>query len=64
MPSRPQPRESARRCALRAQLRSWDVRAVLVQPTGPRPALVMPFFEWLLGRPPDERSGGINAWYE
>ncbi len=54
----------ALRLALLAQLRSWDVRAVLVQPTGPRPALVMPFFEWLLGRPPDARSGGINAWYE
>ena len=53
----------ALRLALRAQLRSWDVRAVLVQPTGQRPALVMPFFEWLLGRPPDARSGGINAWY-
>ncbi len=55
---------SALRLALLAQLRSWDVRAVLVQPTGQRPALVMPFFEWLLGRPPDARSGGINAWYE
>ena len=52
------------RLALLAQLRSWDVRAVLVQPTGQRPVLVMPFFEWLLGRPPDARSGGINAWYE
>ncbi len=52
------------RLALLAQLRSWDVRAVLVQPTGQRPALVLPFFEWLLGRPPDARSGGINAWYE
>ena len=55
---------SAFRLALLAQLRSWDVRAVLVQPTGQRPALVLPFFEWLLGRPPDARSGGINAWYE
>jgi hypothetical protein len=54
----------ALRLALLAQLRSWDVRAVLVQPTGQRPVLVMPFFEWLLGRPPDARSGGINAWYE
>jgi hypothetical protein len=34
------------------------VRAVLVQPAG-----VLPFFEWLLGRPPDSRSGGISAWY-
>jgi hypothetical protein len=23
----------------------------------------MPFFAWLLGRPPDTRSGGISAWY-
>ena len=51
------------RLALRAQLRSWDVHAVLVEPTGRRPGLVMPFFAWLLGRPPDTRSGGINAWY-
>jgi len=53
----------ALRLALRTQLRSWHVRAVLVQPTGQRPTLVMPFFEWLLGRPPDARSGGITAWY-
>jgi len=53
----------ARRSALRAQLRAWDVRAVLVQLEGARPALVMPFFEWLLGHPPDVRSGGISAWY-
>ena len=53
----------ALRLALRAQLRSWHVRAVLVQPTGQRPTLVMPFFAWLLGRPPDARSGGITAWY-
>jgi hypothetical protein len=52
------------RRALRDQLRSWRVRAVLVQSAGARPALVMPFFEWLLGRPPDARSGGISAWYE
>jgi hypothetical protein len=57
------PLTAARRSALRAELRLWDVRAVLVQPTGKRPALVMPFFEWLLGRPPDVRSGGISAWY-
>lgn len=52
------------RRALRNQLRAWHVRAVLVQPAGPRPGLVVPFFEWLLGRPPDVRSGGISAWYE
>ena len=52
-----------RRCVLRSELRSWQVRAVLVQPGGQRPAQVMPFFEWLLGRPPDTRSGGISAWY-
>ena len=54
---------AARRSALRAQLRAWDVRAVLVQSLGARPALVMPFFEWLFGHPPDARSGGISAWY-
>jgi hypothetical protein len=53
----------ARRAALRAQLRAWHVRAVLVQLAGARRALVMPFFEWLLGRPPDVRSDGISAWY-
>lgn len=53
----------ALRLALRTELRSWDTRAVLVQLTGQRPALVMPFFEWLLGRPPDTRTGGISAWY-
>jgi len=54
---------SGLRCTLRAGLRSWQVRTVLVQPGGERPAQVMPFFEWLLGRPPDARSGGISAWY-
>jgi hypothetical protein len=53
----------ALRRALRDQLRSWDVRTVLVQPAGRRPELVMPFFEWLLGRPPDTRTGGVSAWY-
>jgi hypothetical protein len=53
----------ALRRALRAQLRGWGVRAILVQPTGLRPDLVMPFFTWLLGRPPDVQSGGISAWY-
>jgi hypothetical protein len=48
---------------LRGELRSWDVRAVLVQVGGERPASVLPFFEWLLGRAPDARSGGISAWY-
>ncbi len=35
----------------------------LVAQGGSHLALVMPFFEWLLGRPPDARSGGISAWY-
>jgi hypothetical protein len=51
------------RCVLLAELRSWHVRAILVQPAGQHPAQVMPFFEWLLGRSPDTRSGGISAWY-
>jgi hypothetical protein len=59
----PEPTPALRR-ALRDQLRAWGVRAVLVQPAGQRPALVLPFFEWLLGRPPDSRAGGISAWYE
>jgi len=60
---RPPAMTLALRRALRAQLRAWGVRAVLIQPGGQRAALVMPFFEWLLGRPPDVRSGGISAWY-
>jgi len=58
------PMTPALRASLRDQLRSWDVRAVLVQSAGQRPGLVLPFFEWLLGRPPDTSSGGISAWYE
>jgi hypothetical protein len=51
------------RCVLRAELRSWHVRAVLIQPVSGRPGLVISFFEWLLGRPPSVQSGGISAWY-
>jgi len=65
----PAPTPALRR-ALRAQLRGWGVRAVLVQPTGARPALVMPFFTWLLGRPPDvgsapgtDQSRAASGWY-
>lgn len=53
----------ALRQALLAQLRRWRAAAILVQPTGRRPDLVVPFFGWLLGRPPDARAGGIIAWY-
>jgi hypothetical protein len=53
----------ALRQALLAQLRAWRAGAILVQPTGRRPDLVVPFFGWLLGRPPDTRAGGIIAWY-
>jgi hypothetical protein len=60
---RPPALTPALRRALRVQLRAWGVRAILVQPIGQRPALVMPFFTWLLGRPPGVRSGGISAWY-
>ena len=56
-------RTSALRAALTAQLRAWHVRTVLVQVTGARPALVIPFFDWLLARPPDTTTGGIAAWY-
>jgi hypothetical protein len=51
------------RARILAQLDSWRVRSVLVQPTGVKPELVIPYFEWLLGRPPDSRQGGIQAWY-
>jgi hypothetical protein len=53
------PPPPALRSALRAQLRSWHVRAVLIRPA-PR---AVPFFSWLLGRPPDAATGGIAAWY-
>jgi hypothetical protein len=58
----PPPMTRALRSELAAQLRSWDVREILVQPAGRRPALVMPFFRWLLGRPPDTSAGGISTW--
>jgi len=53
----------ALRAALTAQLQAWHVRTVLVQVSGVRPALVLPFFDWLLARPPDTTTGGIAAWY-
>jgi hypothetical protein len=53
----------ALRQALLAQLRAWRADTVLVQPAGRRPDLVVPFFGWLFGRPPDTRAGGIIAWY-
>lgn len=53
----------ALRAHLTAQLRAWHVRTVLVQVSGARPALVLPFFDWLLARPPDSVTGGIAAWY-
>jgi dolichyl-phosphate beta-glucosyltransferase len=55
----PPPLTPTLRSALRAQLRSWDVHAVLARPSG----TAVSFFEWLLGRPPDATSGGISAWY-
>ena len=51
------------RAEILAQLDSWKVRSVLVAATGAKPELVIPYFEWLLGRPPDSRLGGIVAWY-
>jgi hypothetical protein len=51
------------RAEILAQLDSWKVRSVLVAATGAKPELVIPYFEWLLGRPPDSRFGGIEAWY-
>jgi hypothetical protein len=56
----PPARTAALYADLTAQLRAWHVRTVLVQVTGP---LVLPFFEWLLARPPDTSTGGISAWY-
>src|SRR5581483_11157382 len=56
----PPARTAALYADLTVQLRAWHVRTVLVQVNGP---LVLPFFEWLLGRPPDTTTGGISAWY-
>jgi hypothetical protein len=56
-------RTPALRASLTTQLRAWRVRTVLVQVTGARPALVLPFFDWLFARPPDTTTGGIAAWY-
>ena len=61
---RPVGRTPALRAALTGQLHAWQVRTVLVQPDGGlRPAQVVPFFTWLLGRAPDATTGGISAWY-
>jgi hypothetical protein len=53
----------AMRAKLLTQLNAWNVRSVLVEPTGAKPELVIPYFEWLLGRPANSRQGGIQAWY-
>jgi dolichyl-phosphate beta-glucosyltransferase len=61
---RPVAQTPALRAALTGQLHAWHVRTVLVQAAGgQRPAQVLPFFDWLLGRPPDTTTGGISAWY-
>ena len=55
----------ALRLTLRAQLRGrWTCEPFWSKQAGQRPALVLPFFEWLNGGPPDAQPGGINAWYE
>ena len=59
----PPPLTPALRAALLAQWRTWRVRTVVVQPSGQIPVQVMPFFGWLLARPPNIRAGGIAAWY-
>lgn len=48
------------RARLTGELRSWGVGAVLVQPVGADP---VGFFSWLIGRPPDARTGGMIEWY-
>ncbi len=45
---------------LTAELRSWGVGAVVVQPVGADP---VGFFTWLIGRPPDAHAGGMVEWY-
>jgi hypothetical protein len=57
-------RTPALRADLTAQMHAWHVRTVLVQAAaGGQPSVVMQFFTWLLGRPPDATVGGISAWY-
>jgi hypothetical protein len=48
------------RAQLSAELRSWGVQAVVAQPVGADPEA---FFTWLVGRPPDARTGGMIEWY-
>jgi hypothetical protein len=57
---RPVDRSPALLARLRDQLGGWHTGAVLVHPVGPDP---VGFFSWLLGRPPDDRAGGMVEWY-
>lgn len=56
----PPARTPALRSTLTAQLASWKVTSVLVEPVGDDP---VGFFTWLTGRAPDSAVGGIDAWY-
>ena len=53
-------RTPALRVALIEELRSWKVTAIVVQPVGADP---VGFLTWLVGRPPDARTGGMIEWY-
>lgn len=48
----PPARTPALRASLLAQFGAWHVRAILVDPIGARPSLVVPFFHWLLAAGP------------
>lgn len=54
-------RTPALRSQLIGQMQAWHVRTVLVEAGGSE--RVLSFFDWLLGRPPDQTVGGISAWY-
>lgn len=58
--SQPVDRTPKLRSDLTRQLHSWNVTAIVAQPVGSNP---VGFFTWLVGRPPDARTGGMIEWY-
>ena len=57
------PETRALRSQLLAQWHSWHVKSVLYAPLGANPTRALQFLEWIVGRPPDQVTGGISAWY-
>ncbi len=57
------PRSDALDARLTAELDRLDVQAVLVVARVPGSGEAVRYLTRLLGRPPDERTGGVAAWY-